>query len=51
VQACQQSTISGTAVATFLGRDAELISQMGRIVEAERVQVDQLLGLQSRGQA
>lgn len=51
VQACQQSAIPGTEVATFLGRDAGLISRMGRMDDAERVQVDQLLGLKSRSQA
>jgi len=48
VQACQQSTIPGKEVATFLGRDAGLISRMGRMDEAARAQVDQLLGLKSR---
>ena len=51
VQACQHSAIPGTEVATFLGRDAGLISRMGRMDEAERAQVDQLLGLKSRSQA
>ncbi len=51
VQACQQSAISGKDVATFLGRDAGLISRMGRMDEAERAQVDQLLELKSRSQA
>jgi hypothetical protein len=51
VQACQHSAIPGTEVATFLGRDAGLISRMGRMDEAERVQVDQLIGLKSRSQA
>ncbi len=51
VQACQRSAIPGKEVATFLGRDAGLISRMGRMDEAERLQVDQLLGLKSRSQA
>jgi REP element-mobilizing transposase RayT len=51
VQACQQSAISGKEVATLLGRDAGLISRMGRMDEAERAQVTQLLGLKSRSQA
>lgn len=51
VQACQHSAIPGKEVATFLGRDAGLISRMGRMDEAERAQVAQLLGLKSRSQA
>ena len=51
VQACQHSAIPGKEVATFLGRDAGLISRMGRMDEAERTQVAQLLGLKSRSQA
>lgn len=51
VQACQRSAIPGTEVATFLGRDAGLISRMGRMDDAERAEVDQLLDLESRSQA
>lgn len=36
---------------TFLGRDAELTSRMGRMDEAERAQVAELLDLKSRSQA
>ncbi len=51
MQACHHSAIPGKEVATFLGRDAGLISRMGRMDEAERAQVDELLGLKSRSQA
>lgn len=51
VQACQQSAVPGKEVATFLWRDAGLISRMGRMDEAEWAQVVQLLGLKSRSQA
>jgi REP element-mobilizing transposase RayT len=51
VQACQHSAILGKEVATFLGRDAGLISRMGRMDDAERAQVVALLGLESRSQA
>jgi REP element-mobilizing transposase RayT len=51
VQACQHSAIPGKEVATFLGRDAGLISRMGRMDEAERAQIAELLGLKSRSQA
>ena len=51
VQACQHAAIPGKDVATFLGRDAGLISRMGRMDEAERAEIDRLLGLKSRSQA
>jgi REP element-mobilizing transposase RayT len=51
VQACQHSAIPGKDVATFLGRDAGLISRMSRMDEAERAQVAVLLGPESRSQA
>jgi hypothetical protein len=51
VQARQQSAIPGREVATFLGRDAGLVSRMEGMDEAERAQFGQLLGLKSRNQA
>jgi REP element-mobilizing transposase RayT len=44
VQACRQSAVPGKEVAAFLGRDAGLISRMGRMNEADRAQVEHLLG-------